>query len=294
MSYSRRARPRARAYMPVPNRIPLRKPAPAAITRRPSLRTIALSTCGILAIGLSVSSASPIEYVKVCSLYGVDYSYLPGTDTCAVPATTSLKGQSAYGTITNTVGTNATAFGGKSFAYGDESMALGNNTWAGGDPTSASPGAGGNFNLNIGGMLAGSAFFNSGTTAIGNNARAGAGADGQTNATAVGESATANAIGASAFGQGSNASGDYSMAFGMSSAANASKGVALGYNASVSSGATNAVAIGAELRGEHRQHRLVRICGERAQPGQCARRGPCRHPAPTRSMAASSTPRTRR
>ncbi|HLH98907.1 MAG TPA: porin [Xanthobacteraceae bacterium] len=28
------------------------------------------------------AAASPVEYVKVCSLYGADFLYLPGTDTC--------------------------------------------------------------------------------------------------------------------------------------------------------------------------------------------------------------------
>src|ERR1043165_9317163 len=26
--------------------------------------------------------AAPVEYVKVCSLYGAGFSYIPGTDTC--------------------------------------------------------------------------------------------------------------------------------------------------------------------------------------------------------------------
>jgi hypothetical protein len=31
---------------------------------------------------VSVASAKPVEYVKVCSLYGAGYFYIPGTDTC--------------------------------------------------------------------------------------------------------------------------------------------------------------------------------------------------------------------
>ena len=32
--------------------------------------------------GAGVASAAPVEYVKICSLYGAGYFYVPGTDTC--------------------------------------------------------------------------------------------------------------------------------------------------------------------------------------------------------------------
>jgi len=45
----------------------------------------------ILLVGLiciaSNSYATPVEYVKVCSFYGAEFFYLPGTDTCFNPTT---------------------------------------------------------------------------------------------------------------------------------------------------------------------------------------------------------------
>jgi hypothetical protein len=49
-------------------------------------RTLRLLTATAVAsfAGLAVtpSQAQPVEYVKVCSLYGAGFSYIPGTDTC--------------------------------------------------------------------------------------------------------------------------------------------------------------------------------------------------------------------
>src|SRR5690606_34370729 len=66
------------------------------------------------------------------------------------------------------------------------------------------------------------------TTAIGANAEAGGGADGLDDATAVGESAKANAIGASAFGQGAEATGDGAVALGQGSVADQANTVSVG------------------------------------------------------------------
>src|ERR1041385_8637396 len=35
-----------------------------------------------LALGAAFVSAGPVEYVKVCSLYGAGFYYVPGTDIC--------------------------------------------------------------------------------------------------------------------------------------------------------------------------------------------------------------------
>src|SRR5215472_13329771 len=40
---------------------------------------------------LRPSTASAVEYVKVCSLYGAGYFYLPGTDTCIDVATNDAR-----------------------------------------------------------------------------------------------------------------------------------------------------------------------------------------------------------
>src|SRR5438309_9727630 len=38
-------------------------------------------TAGLLAVS-GAQAAPPVEYVKVCSLYGDGFYYIPGTDTC--------------------------------------------------------------------------------------------------------------------------------------------------------------------------------------------------------------------
>jgi hypothetical protein len=40
------------------------------------------ATLGLAAMIAAPSHAAPVEYVKVCSLYGAGYFYIPGTDTC--------------------------------------------------------------------------------------------------------------------------------------------------------------------------------------------------------------------
>lgn len=55
-------------------------------------RTIAAAaTFGLATMIAAPSHAAPVEYVKVCSLYGAGYFYIPGTDTCT----------SAYQIVTN-------------------------------------------------------------------------------------------------------------------------------------------------------------------------------------------------
>src|SRR5919204_2755724 len=46
-----------------------------------------LSTAGLIGVSSAQAAdlpvkAQPIEYVKVCSLYGAGFFYIPGTDTC--------------------------------------------------------------------------------------------------------------------------------------------------------------------------------------------------------------------
>src|SRR5262249_40130354 len=47
---------------------------------------------------LKSSNASAVEYVKVCSLYGAGFFYLPGTDTCIDVATNDARQETPGGT----------------------------------------------------------------------------------------------------------------------------------------------------------------------------------------------------
>jgi hypothetical protein len=42
---------------------------------------------------------SAVQYVKVCSLYGAGFFYIPGTDTCLNPNNGEVRTQTAYGTL---------------------------------------------------------------------------------------------------------------------------------------------------------------------------------------------------
>jgi len=120
---------------------------------------------------------------------------------------------------------NATAVGNNAFGFAANAVAVGSSAQAG---TLA---------------LSGGTFVNnSGTTAIGSNAQAGTTAAGQTNATAVGFAAMANAAGATALGANSTASGASSLALGNSAVASANAAIAVGLNASATG--ANAIAIG--------------------------------------------------
>ena len=50
--------------------------------RRRSRAIAAAATIGLTAVIAAPSQAAPVEYVKVCSLYGAGFFYIPGTDTC--------------------------------------------------------------------------------------------------------------------------------------------------------------------------------------------------------------------
>ena len=43
---------------------------------------IAIATALLAGFAVTPSHAQPVEYVKICSLYGAGFSYIPGTDTC--------------------------------------------------------------------------------------------------------------------------------------------------------------------------------------------------------------------
>ncbi len=43
---------------------------------------VASVAAGIAAIAATPGHAAPVEYVKICSLYGAGFFYIPGTDTC--------------------------------------------------------------------------------------------------------------------------------------------------------------------------------------------------------------------
>jgi hypothetical protein len=45
-------------------------------------RAIAAAAIGALAMMIATPSCAQVEYVKVCSLYGAGFFYIPGTDTC--------------------------------------------------------------------------------------------------------------------------------------------------------------------------------------------------------------------
>lgn len=49
-----------------------------------AVRTLVL--CAFLSGVCGPLAAAPVEYVKICSLYGAGFLYLPGTDTCHSPA----------------------------------------------------------------------------------------------------------------------------------------------------------------------------------------------------------------
>ena len=132
------------------------------------------------------------------------------------------------GNFANATGTNATACGFTTFASGNQSTAISEFSVATGSSSTSlgfRASAGGGFFL-PGNLFNG--FTNANTTAIGAGSQAGALAAGQTNATAVGQGATANAASATALGQGAAATAFNSVAIGQGSVANVDNTVSLG------------------------------------------------------------------
>lgn len=50
--------------------------------RRQSVAIVAAAAAGLAAMFATPGQAAPVEYVKICSLYGAGFFYIPGTDTC--------------------------------------------------------------------------------------------------------------------------------------------------------------------------------------------------------------------
>jgi hypothetical protein len=146
----------------------------------------------------------------------------------------------AGGNNSTAAGAHASATAGSSSAYGQTSRAWGVGSAAIGY---ASKSTGSNSAALGRSSSAGGANNNGGTIAIGYDAQAGTGAAGQTNATAIGTSAKANAADSAAFGFASSASGDSSLALGSGAQATALNAVAIG-SGSVGDNA-NAVSVGA-------------------------------------------------
>ena len=55
------------------------------------------AVAGAQAADLPVKKAAPVEYVRVCSAYGVGFFYIPGTDTCLRVPPRSLRVQRRLG-----------------------------------------------------------------------------------------------------------------------------------------------------------------------------------------------------
>jgi len=41
-----------------------------------------VAASGVMAADLPTRKAAPVDYVRICSLYGPGFFYIPGTDTC--------------------------------------------------------------------------------------------------------------------------------------------------------------------------------------------------------------------
>jgi hypothetical protein len=51
-----------------------------------------------IALTAGKAIARPVEYVRVCDLYGAGYFYVPGTDVCYNAVTGEMRWQTQYGT----------------------------------------------------------------------------------------------------------------------------------------------------------------------------------------------------
>lgn len=174
---------------------------------------------GALAVSLTALSATGALADEVCALY------VDGTATVTGGATSTGVGSLACGTNADTDGTpiggyiNATAVGEDSAALGDDSTAIGYNAIAGTDLDGVDPDQ---------------------ATAVGASASAQA-----LNATAIGQGATADFDNATAVGQGATATDDDASAFGQNSAASGIGATALGVDTISSGLASTAVGAGA-------------------------------------------------
>jgi hypothetical protein len=53
------------------------------VLARRSARAILASAIAACALMMAAPSHAAVQYVRICSLYGADFFYIPGTDTCA-------------------------------------------------------------------------------------------------------------------------------------------------------------------------------------------------------------------
>ena len=196
-------------------------------------RRLLLGASVLFGAGLALhapSASAAVEYVKICSLYGASFAYEPGTDKCMDTSPLEYRVQTTFGTMTNYIQNddqNNLVYGTNGYAGGTSSSAFGDGAYAGGNPNGTD---GGLIDRSIypSSRFPFSDFLNSGATAVGQGAEAGASAAGQTNATAVGQGATANVANGTAIGQGAVASGVSSTALGQGATASADSSVAIG------------------------------------------------------------------
>lgn len=185
----------------------------------------------LLAVIQAPAHAAPVEYVKVCDLYGAGFYYIPGTDECQRADSGEIRRETAFGTMRNATSRSATLNGNNAFTAGNNTVAIGADSWSGGDPTTDIPPydpSGGATLEQWQDQYRRSSFANDGTTAVGAAARAGAGALGQVNATAIGQAAIANAANATALGQGATANFEGSVAIGQGSVTTGENTVSFG------------------------------------------------------------------
>ena len=53
----------------------------------------------LVPLTFATRAAAAVEYVRICSLYGAAFFYIPGTDTCLNPYNGEVRKQTAYGTL---------------------------------------------------------------------------------------------------------------------------------------------------------------------------------------------------
>jgi hypothetical protein len=66
------------------------------------MRNLVWLTSLALSVGLATttnSAAKPVEYVKVCTLYGAGWAYIPATDTCVNFDTGEIRQQTSVGLV---------------------------------------------------------------------------------------------------------------------------------------------------------------------------------------------------
>ena len=101
---------------------------------RQRLLASSFALSGVIAAWAATPASAAVEYVKVCSLYGANYMYSPGTDRCAYTAPLGFRTATQFGVLTNLGGTGSSVYGVNGFAGGNGSSAFGGDAFAGGNP----------------------------------------------------------------------------------------------------------------------------------------------------------------